>query len=113
MLFLLLLIILAFATDEKETKESEPKNKQTLRWQAVRWSKNENKTVHNGTYKNEETAARASDALARKLIANGEKDLEFNLPDDDTAVYPENKTNKRKRSSDFEKIQKRGYHLSK
>merc|ERR1712098_361031 len=48
-------------------------SKRDARWVAQRRSKNEKKVVHNGTYKDEETAAHASDTLARKLIANGEK----------------------------------------
>jgi hypothetical protein len=38
-----------------------------------RKSKNENKIFFYGFYDNEETAAHASDTLARKLLANGEK----------------------------------------
>jgi hypothetical protein len=56
------------------------------KWRAYRWSKNENKLFHNGVYKNEETAAHASDTLARKLIANGEKHHKLNFSDDDTEV---------------------------
>jgi hypothetical protein len=48
-----------------------------------RWSKAEQKTVNNGSYKDEETAARASDDLARELIANGEHH-QMNFPDDKT-----------------------------
>merc|ERR1712098_43416 len=75
-------------------------NKKHATWDAQRWSKNESKTFYNGTYKNEETAVRASDTLARKLIANGEKDHNLNFPDDDTKKYPDEETNqkmKRKR----------------
>merc|ERR1712098_515689 len=68
-------------------------NKRDERWYAQRWSKNENKSVHNGAYKDEETAARASDTLARKLIANGEKCHNLNFLDDFIEVYPE-KTSK-------------------
>merc|ERR1712098_856582 len=42
-----------------------------------------------GTYKDEETAAHASDTLARKLMKNGEKGHKLNFPDDSTEVYPE------------------------
>merc|ERR1712098_779845 len=95
-----LLIISAFASNKKETTEnSESKsilvkieedeyfktnkshcrnfgvtyNKRREEWRAERWSKKERKPVYHGTYKDEETAAHASDTLARKLIANGEK----------------------------------------
>merc|ERR1712098_463723 len=51
--------------------------------------KNEKKNVYNGCYKDEETAAHASDTLARQLIANGEKGHKLNFPDDHTEVYPE------------------------
>ena len=45
--------------------------------------------VYNGTiYKDEETAARASDTLARKLMANGEQNHRLNFPDNNTEVYP-------------------------
>merc|ERR1712098_551867 len=59
------------------------------KWRACRRSKNEKKMVTNGTYKDEETTAHASDTLARKLIANGEKGHKLNFPDDDTKVRPE------------------------
>jgi len=69
-------------------------NKRDERWAAQRWIKNENKRVYNGeSYKDEETAARASDTLARKLIANGEKYHKLNFPDDNTEVHPEKKNN--------------------
>merc|ERR1712098_922866 len=45
----------------------------TTKWRAQRRSKLEKKTLCNGTYENEETAARASDTLARKLLSNGEQ----------------------------------------
>merc|ERR1712098_795178 len=63
-------------------------NESKSKWVAQRRSKNEKKTVFNGTYKDEETAAHASDTLARKLIANGEKGRLLNFPDDKTEVYP-------------------------
>jgi len=72
-------------------------NKRESKWYARRWSKSENKTVYNGIYDDEETAAHASDTLARELIANGEKGHKLNYPDDDTEVYRENQNNKRKR----------------
>merc|ERR1712098_46123 len=46
-----------------------------------RWSKNEYKMVHNGCYDDEETAAHASDTLARKLMENGELNHKLNFPD--------------------------------
>jgi len=61
-------------------------------WQVQRRSKSEKKLVQNGTYKDEEKAAHASDTLARKLMANGELNHKLNFPDEDTEVYPE-KTN--------------------
>ena len=65
-------------------------NKKDEMWRAQRWSKNEKKQFCNGTtYKDEETAARASDTLGRKLVANGEKGHKLNFPDDHTEVYPE------------------------
>ena len=64
-------------------------NQKYATWCAHRWSKDENKTVHNGTYKDEKTAAYASDTLARTLIAKGEKGHKLNFPDDHTEVYPE------------------------
>ena len=45
--------------------------------------------LRNGCYDNEDTAARASDTLARKLMANGEQGHKLNFPDDDTDVFPE------------------------
>jgi hypothetical protein len=41
------------------------------------------------TPRDEETAAHASDTLARKLTENGEKGHRLNFPDDYTEVYPE------------------------
>jgi hypothetical protein len=41
------------------------------KWRARRRSKNEKKLLHNGYYDDEETAARASDTLARKLLHKG------------------------------------------
>merc|ERR1712098_112613 len=61
------------------------------KWRAQRHSKLEKKMLHNGSYENEETAARASDTLARKLMANGEQAHKLNFPDDDTEVFPEEK----------------------
>merc|ERR1712098_677383 len=67
-------------------------------WSVGRWSKKENKTLFNGHYENEETAAHASDTLARKLMKNGEQNLKLSFPEDDTEVYPlGNQKKKRKR----------------
>merc|ERR1712098_110994 len=60
-------------------------------WRAYRWSKYEKRKVYNGNYKDEKTAAHASDTLARKLMQNGEQKLKLNFPNDDTEVYPEKK----------------------
>jgi len=82
-------------------------NKRDEKWCAQRWSKNGNKSVYNGYYKDEETAARASDTLARELIVNGEKGHKLNFPDEDTEEHAKkNQSNKRKRPTDFENSQK-------
>jgi len=73
-------------------------NEKYAKWQAMRWSKYENKNVYNGTYKDEETAAHASDTLARELLENCEQKLKLNFPDDDTEVHREKHKKKRKRS---------------
>merc|ERR1712098_345056 len=70
-------------------------NRTKSKWKAQRRSNN--KTLFNGHYDDEETAARASDTLARKLIKSGEQNHKLNFPDDDTEVYPEEK----KTSSNF------------
>jgi hypothetical protein len=44
--------------------------------------------IFNGNFLNEKSAARASDTLARKLIANGEIGHKLNFPDEDFEVYP-------------------------
>merc|ERR1712098_759438 len=66
------------------------------KWYAQRYSKNERKNVFYGYYDNEETAAHASDTLARKLMENGRQDLKLNFSEDDTEVHPE-KCQKKKR----------------
>jgi len=74
-------------------------------WCTQRWSKNENRTFNNGTYKDEETAAHASDTLARKLMVQGEKGHKLNFPNDSTEIMmhaKEYQTDKRKRSLDFD-----------
>ena len=67
-------------------------NERDEKWYAQRHSKNENKAAYNGYYKNEETAAHASDTLVRKLIENGEKDHKLNFPNDHTEVWQEKVT---------------------
>ena len=62
------------------------------KWRVRRRSKKENKPQFNGYYDDEETAARASDTLARNLMKNGEQTLKLNFPEDDTEVYPEKVT---------------------
>ena len=59
------------------------------KWQTQRHSKLGKNKVRNGSYENEETAAHASDTLARKLMENGEQRHKLNFPDDDTEVLPE------------------------
>merc|ERR1712098_492225 len=87
----------------------------TLRatWFARRRSNHKKKMIYNGVYKNEKTAAHASDTLARQLIANGEQGHKLNFPDDDTEVYPEKATDpeqKRKRSNDLGNFQESKSH---
>jgi len=65
-------------------------NEKSRTWFATRWSKKENKPIHNGSYKDEKTAAHASDTLARKLMANGEHHS-LNFHDDSTEVHKEQK----------------------
>jgi len=61
------------------------------KWEVQRRSKNGNKLLSGGYYDDAETAAHASDTLARKLMENGEKNRKLNFPDDHTEVYPEKK----------------------
>merc|ERR1712034_91327 len=63
-------------------------SKGTNQWQVKRWSKSEKKQAHNGSYKDEKTAAHASDCLARTLMAGGERNHKLNFPEDFTEVYP-------------------------
>merc|ERR1712098_51504 len=63
-------------------------NKKGSNWRVERRSKSENKMLFNGRYDDEETAAHASDTLARKLMKNGEQTLKLNFPEDDTDVCP-------------------------
>merc|ERR1712098_813494 len=53
--------------------------KKNLKWRVRRWSKNEKKNFTNGSYDNEETAAHASDTLARKLMESGEQSHKLNF----------------------------------
>ena len=62
-------------------------NKKDERWREQKRSKNEKEKVSNGTYKDEETAAHASDTLARELMENGEKNHKLNFPNDHTEVW--------------------------
>merc|ERR1712098_806079 len=69
-------------------------NEKMEKWRAQRRSKNENKTVYNGYYKDEETAAHASDTLARELMVKGEKGHKLNFSDDDYEEYPKIRVSK-------------------
>jgi len=71
-------------------------NVKRSRWRAYRRSKPESKTAYNGSYKNEEMAAHASDNLARKLMASGEYGHKLNFPNDCTELFAESHR-KRKR----------------
>ena len=64
-------------------------NDKKSRWIPQIWSKKEKKLIFNGCYKDEETAAHASDTLVRKCMANGEQNHKLNFPNDRTEVYPE------------------------
>merc|ERR1712098_785458 len=66
-------------------------SKVTRQWQVKRWSKSEKKQAHNGWYRDENTAAHASDSLARTLMASGEQNHKLNFPDDIREVFPEKK----------------------
>merc|ERR1712098_411561 len=73
-------------------------DKNKSKWRVQRWIKNENKRVSNGSYDDAETAAHASDALARQLMENGEQKLKLNFPDDHTKVYPADNQKKEKKT---------------
>merc|ERR1712098_857224 len=99
--------ILNFPDDDVEVFPEEKKGPQsqfigviydinTTKWRVQRRSKLEKKIICNGRYENEETAARASDTLARKLMANGEQAHKLNFPDDDIEVFLD-RARKRKR----------------
>merc|ERR1712058_217688 len=52
------------------------------------------KDVYNGYYDDEETAAHASDTLARNLMNTGEQNHRLNFPDDHIEVHPKQFTSK-------------------
>merc|ERR1712098_231441 len=84
------------------------------KWIATRYSKKENKRIYKGAHREEETAAHASDNLARELMANGDYNLKLNFPDDHTEVHAiEPQTNKRKWLSEFEDYQTDENHFEK
>merc|ERR1712098_460998 len=91
--------------EDEYAKEKEPSSQfigvsydmNTTKWRVQRHSRLEKKRLNNGSYENEETAARASDTLARKLMANGEQAHKLNFPNDDTEVFPDEKARKNKR----------------
>ena len=56
-------------------------------WRAYRQNKTNNRRIYNGSYRNAELAAHASDTLARLLNENGEKGHKLNFPDDDAEVW--------------------------
>merc|ERR1712098_2836 len=62
------------------------------KWESQRYSKLQKKMIYYGSYEGEEIAARASDTLARKLMANGEQSHKLNFPDDHAEVYAEERT---------------------
>merc|ERR1712098_624684 len=76
--------------------------KRKSKWCVQRRSKNEKKNFSNGSYKNEETAAHASDTLARKLMENGEQGHKLNFPDDHIEVHSEYQKKKRKWHDNFQ-----------
>jgi len=59
-------------------------------WKAKRWNREKNKWVHYGFYENQETAAHASDTLARtlNLQQTNRQNHQLNFPDDETKVNP-------------------------
>merc|ERR1712098_369116 len=101
---------LNFPDDHTEVQPEEKKNTseyigvryQNLKWRVERWSKNEKKTIYYGSYDNEETAAHASDTLARELMENGEQGHKLNFPDDHTEVHSQFQKKKRKRHDNFQ-----------
>jgi predicted transcriptional regulator len=73
------------------------------KWRVSRYSKNQKKNFYNGTYKDEETAAHASDSLARQLMENGKQNHILNFPYHETAEKLHK--NKRKRIHDLDDSQ--------
>jgi hypothetical protein len=65
----------------------------TRKWRAQRRSKHDKKISCNGSYEDEETAAHASDTLARKFMKNGEKNHKLNFSNDYTEVFLKKKEN--------------------
>ena len=64
-------------------------DKKLSKWIARRYSKDNSKRLPNGYHDDEETAAHASDTLARKLMENGqEQSHKLNFPEDETVVVP-------------------------
>ena len=57
-------------------------NEKIDKWYVTRWSKNNNKAVHNGSYTDEQTAAHASDTLAKQLMTIGETGHKLNFPNE-------------------------------
>merc|ERR1712098_672018 len=77
-------------------------SKKRNRWVSGRWSKTEKKYLINGAHREEDTAAHASDTLARNLMANGDRNFKLNFPDDSIEVHANKlQTKKRKRPSEF------------
>ena len=84
-----------FTTIEKKSSSQYigvKKESKSANWRAQRHSKLEKTMIYYGTYDNEEAAARASDTLARKLLANGEQNHRLNFSNDDTEIFPEEVT---------------------
>merc|ERR1712098_703929 len=76
---------------EKKSKTSEyiGVRYRNSKWVVYRRSKNKKMNVSNGSYDNKETAAHASDTLARKLTNKGEQGHKLNFPNDHIKVHPE------------------------
>jgi hypothetical protein len=74
------------------------------KWLAQRRGKLEKKMCYNGFYDNEETAAHASDTLAKKLKAKGEQGHKLNFPDDDTEVFRKERQRVKRKRPDHEDL---------
>jgi len=101
-------LILNFPDDYREVCPAKKKSskftgvsfhKISSKWKVQRWNKNENMSVSNGFYDDEETAARASDTLAKILMKNGKQTLKLNFLDDSAEFHPEIQNKKRKRKN--------------